>query len=222
MEDKAEPKFAELREDYINPPMRKSDVNPDPFQQFKKWFTEARDSGIREPNAMTLSTLGLDQVPSSRTVLLKDLDQRGFSFFTNYNSRKAKEIEAHPLASLLFLWKEQSRQVVVRGRVEKTSRAESQIYFQARPYDSRIGAWASDQSAVIPGRDWLIEKDREYRQQFPDKGTPDCVPVPDFWGGYRLLPASFEFWQGGKGRLHDRLIYKGGAENVWAIERWSP
>lgn len=222
MSDKAEPSIAGMREDYQNEPLRRKDLAETPFEQFHSWFTKAREAGIREPNAMTLSTIGLDQIPTSRTVLLKDLDQRGFTFFTNYQSRKGLEIDAHPGASLLFLWKEQARQIIVRGRVEKVSLDESEAYFQSRPYDSRIGAWASEQSTMIPNREWLVERNQMFCERYPETDQPDCVPIPEFWGGYRVLPSSMEFWQGGHGRLHDRFVYTKTDQGNWKIERLSP
>ncbi len=218
--------IADLREDYQLRPLRRGDLVGDPFAQFHAWFADARDAGIREVNAMTLSTLGLDQLPSSRTVLLKDLDDRGFTFYTNYQSRKAQEIEAHPQAALTFLWKALERQVQIRGRVEKVSREESEAYFYSRPYASRIGAWASRQSEQIPSREHLEQQDAEMRQRYPDDGGPDCVPIPDHWGGYRVVPISIEFWKGGPGRLHDRFRYtrggESGADGDWTIVRLSP
>lgn len=222
MPDKTDTAIADMREEYRPETLAKKDLSPDPFTQFHEWFNEARSAAIKEPNAMTLSTLGKDQIPSSRTVLLKDLDSRGFTFFTNYGSRKGQEIEAHPGASLLFLWKEQSRQIIVRGRVEKVSPDESEKYFNSRPYDSRIGAWASEQSSIIPNREWLVARDKEFRERYPDSGADDCVPIPDFWGGYRVLPASIEFWQGGPGRLHDRFVYTQTPSGDWGVDRLSP
>ena len=214
--------MANMRESYGASALHRSDLHADPFEQFHAWFREACESQIPEPNAMSLSTPGLDGIPTSRTVLLKDLDQRGFTFFTSYESRKAKEIEAHPGASLLFLWKELQRQVHVKGRVEKVSLDISESYFYSRPYESRIGAWASIQSLVIPDRGWLEEREKQIRSRFPNTGEPGCVPIPDTWGGYRVLPASIEFWQGGPARLHDRFVYSKSDSGEWIIERWSP
>lgn len=222
MSDLENPSIAEMRENYAARILRRKDLCENPFDQFHAWFGEAREAVEREPNAMTLATIGIDGIPSNRTVLLKDLDERGFTFFTNYQSRKATEMEAHSGASLVFLWKELERQVLVRGQVEKVSRDVSESYFYSRPYDSRIGAWASKQSQKIPGREWLVERDREMRERYPDTGERDCVPIPEFWGGYRLVPGSIEFWQGGPGRLHDRFVYTRHESDGWELDRLSP
>lgn len=222
MSEGEEPSISDLRENYELQTLRRSDLVDDPFAQFHYWFEEARDANIQEPNAMSLATLGLDNIPTVRTVLLKDLDPRGFTFFTNYESRKAKEIVANPAASLVFLWKELQRQVIVRGRVEKVSLHDSEAYFNSRPYGSRIGAWASAQSREIESRESLEQSDQEMRERFPDTNEEDCVPIPDYWGGYRVLPISIEFWQGGPGRLHDRFEYARDNQGVWQIIRLSP
>jgi pyridoxamine 5'-phosphate oxidase len=222
MADKVDSSIAGMRADYQGEALRRKNLDPNPFIQFHIWFEEARQAGILEPNAMILSTMGLDLIPSSRTVLLKELDKRGFTFFTNYTSRKAREIFVQPVAGLLFLWKEQARQVAIRGQVEQVSREESQVYFNSRPYASRIGAWVSEQSQAIPNREWLETRDQEMRGRFPDTGTDHCVPIPEFWGGYRVLPSSIEFWQGATGRLHDRFVYTHDHQNHWKIERLSP
>jgi pyridoxamine 5'-phosphate oxidase len=214
--------IAELRCDYHAATLRRADLAASPFDHFSKWFGEALAAGLREPNALTLSTIGLDGFPNSRTLLMKDFGEDGVTIFTNYTSRKGRELEAHPVAALLFLWKELERQVHVRGRVEKTSREESQAYFFSRPYASRIGAWSSTQSAVIPDRAWLDSRAAEFEARFPDTGAPDCVPLPDFWGGYRVIPESIEFWQGQPGRKHDRFIYRRETGTGWTIERLSP
>lgn len=214
--------IAELRCDYHASSLRRTDLDPSPFAQFARWFGEAVDAGIREPNALTCSTIGLDGFPNCRTLLMKDFGEDGVTIFTNYTSRKGREFEARPVVALLFLWKELERQVQVRGRVEKTSREESEAYFFSRPYASRIGAWASTQSAVIPDRDWLVERALELEGRFPDNGKPDCVPLPDFWGGYRVIPETVEFWQGQPGRKHDRFLYRKDETGAWMIERLSP
>jgi len=211
-----------MREEYHAGSLGRDDLDPDPFVQFRIWFENARSAGIREANAMGLSTIAEDGSPTSRTVLLKDCDTTGFTFFTNYQSRKAREIAANPAASLLFLWKELERQVQIRGTVEKVEREESEAYFFSRPYNSRIGAWASEQSEVIPDREWLNDRIKQFTEKYPQTEAPDCVPLPDFWGGYRLIPSSFEFWQGQPGRNHDRFIYSLLENSTWEIQRHSP
>ena len=170
---------------------------------------------------MTLATIGAEGFPSTRIVLMKDFDESGITFFTNYRSRKGTEIAANPQAAVLFFWKELERQVHVKGRVEKVTPEESEAYYFSRPYDARIGAWASKQSETIPNREWLNNRVAEFEAKYPDTGEPDCVPLPDFWGGYRLIPTTVEFWQGQPGRKHDRFIYRSEAAG-WKIERWSP
>ncbi len=214
-------KIQQLRRDYQGAPLRRADLASDPMDQFAAWFAESVASGMREPNAFTLATIGLDGIPTSRTLLMKDYDASGVRFFTNYESRKAREMAAQPGVAMLFFWKEVERQVHFRGRVEKTSREASEAYFFSRPYGSRIGAWASRQSAEIPDRAWLEERVAELEKQFPDTGEPDCVPLPDFWGGYCLHPTSVEFWQGQSDRKHDRFLYTlAGAD--WKVARLSP
>ena len=207
----------QLRREYSRRSLNEQDVDLNPFAQFGHWLDEAIRSEMIEPNAMILATASADALPSARVVLLKGFDERGFLFFTNYESRKAEELRKNPQAALLFYWGELSRQVRIEGTVEVASREESGEYFRTRPIDSRIGAWASKQSSVIPGRAFLEEQVNRIKQQFPD----DEVPLPPFWGGFRLKPTAFEFWQGRENRLHDRLRYspKGG---LWVIERLSP
>lgn len=214
--------IAELRQDYRAGTLSRSDLAVSPISQFAIWFHQAVESAIREPNALTLSTIGLDGLPNSRTLLMKDFNEQGVTIYTSYTSRKAAEIEASPVAALLFFWKELERQVHVRGHVEKTSRADSEAYFFSRPYESRIGAWASTQSVVIPNREWLERRAEEYRATYPDTGVSDCVPLPDFWGGYRVIPATVEFWQGQPGRKHDRFLYTRTDDGGWTIARLSP
>lgn len=207
----------QLRREYSRRSLNEQDVDPNPFVQFARWFDEAVRSEMIEPNAMVLATASSDALPSARVVLLKGFDERGFVFFTNYESRKAEELRKNPQAALLFYWGELSRQVRIEGTVEVASREESGEYFRTRPIESRIGAWASKQSSVIPGRAFLEERVNRIKQQFPD----DEVPLPPFWGGFRVKPGAFEFWQGRENRLHDRLRYSP-KDDLWVIERLSP
>ena len=221
MPDRPSQSIAELRCDYHAGKLSRSDLADSPIQQFASWFGEAIEAGIREPNALTLSTIGLDGLPNSRTLLMKDFGDAGVTIYTNYTSRKGQELAAAPVAAILFLWKELERQVHVRGRVERTSREDSEAYFFSRPYASRIGAWASRQSTVIPDRNWLDERAAKYEAKYPDSGARDCVPLPDFWGGFRIIPETIEFWQGQPGRKHDLFIYSNSIDG-WIINRLSP
>lgn len=221
MSDPVRPSLSELRWDYASGTLHRANLAEEPLQQFKAWFDQAVEAGLREPNAMTLSTVGLDGAPNARTVLMKDYTDSGVTFFTNYESRKGRELANHPRASLLFYWKELERQVQIRGSVDKVSDEESDRYFQSRPYASQIGAWASRQSEEIPDRDWLDRRVEEFESRHPDTGEPDCVPRPDFWGGYRLEPDLLEFWQGQPARKHDRFIYRLDGDR-WEVRRHSP
>jgi pyridoxamine 5'-phosphate oxidase len=207
----------DLRRDYDHEPLTEDQLHPDPVVQFRTWFQNARASDIPEPNAMTLGTADASGRVSCRTVLLKAYDERGFVFFTNYGSRKARQIGENPHASLLFPWIAMARQVEVSGRVEKITSSESLAYFLSRPFGSRIGAWVSDQSAVIPSRQILLVKFEELKQRFANGE----VPKPEGWGGYRIVPDRFEFWQGGRDRLHDRFCYAR-ENNHWNISRLAP
>jgi pyridoxamine 5'-phosphate oxidase len=198
--------------------LAEADVAPDPVVQFGRWYDDARSAGLVEPSAMTLATATAGGVPSARMVLLRGVDRRGFVFYTNYESRKAAELAANPLAALVFWWGELQRQVRVEGRVERTSREESAAYFRTRPPASRLSAWASPQSRVIPGREVLEERVAEVAADHPDGD----VPLPPFWGGYRLVPEVVELWQGRPNRLHDRLRYYRAADGAWRIERLAP
>lgn len=214
------PSLADLRMDYRRHSLRRDQVAADPFAQFRAWFAEAQQAGIVEPNAMTLSTVApATGQPSSRIVLLKGLDDRGFTFFSNYESQKGRELATQPKAALGFFWKELERQVNVRGTVEQVTREESEAYFHSRPWASQLGAHASAQSTAIPGRPWLEEQFVALEKKYPE-GT--LVPLPCTWGGYRLLPEAIEFWQGRPSRLHDRICYTRNQAGDWQIDRLSP
>lgn len=210
--------LADFRRAYAGPRLEAADLNPDPFQQFGLWFDDASKSGTFEPNAMILATSGETGTPTQRCVLLKHWDTRGFVFFSNYESRKARHLEKHPQASVLFAWLGLERQLSICGHVEKTTRKESETYFRTRPRDSQIGAWASHQSAVIESREELENAFLE----ISEKHAGQEIPTPPFWGGYRLVPSSFELWQGGPARLHDRFIYTRDAAGNWGLRRLSP
>lgn len=209
--------LSKLRQEYGSLSLRREDLHSDPVTQFDQWFQNARDADLLEPNAMTLSTIGLDGFPASRTVLLKFFSNDGFVFFTNYGSNKAKELKATPKASLLFPWLALERQVRVDGEVEPLSKMESLKYFASRPRESQIGAWVSEQSSVISSRSLLMNKIAELKQKFKHGE----IPLPSFWGGYRVKPIRVEFWQGGKGRVHDRFVYSK-IDDHWKIERLAP
>lgn len=210
--------LADLRKDYSLSGLVEKDLARDPFRQFDKWFQEAQGAKIPEPNAMVLATATRDGRPSTRTVLLKSVDGRGFVFYTNYESRKGRELEANARASLLFPWIALERQIIVEGTVTKVSREESAAYFHSRPHASQIGAWASQQSTVIGGRALLEQAFKAADKQYAGAE----VPVPPHWGGYRVNPETVEFWQGRRSRLHDRLRYRREANGDWTIERLSP
>jgi pyridoxamine 5'-phosphate oxidase len=210
--------IANMRKEYIWGGLSETDLDADPLRQFEKWFEQAKAANLPEPNAMTLTTATLDGLPSARVVLLKICDASGFTFFTNYESRKGRELTANPRAALLFFWPELQRQVRIEGTVERVTEAESDAYFQSRPLGSRLGAWASRQSEAIADRDVLEERVRETMQRFPDGD----VPRPPHWGGFRVRPLLIEFWQGRPDRLHDRLRYERVEPTGWRIERLSP
>jgi pyridoxamine 5'-phosphate oxidase len=209
--------IADLRKDYTRETLNETDVDPNPFQQFQRWFDQAVSAELPEPNAMTLATATKDGVPAARIVLLKAVDDRGLTFFTNYNSNKGKELETNPQAALVFLWTELERQVRIVGTVEKVSAEESDSYFFSRPHNSRLGAWASEQSEIIPDRDVLEQKLAALKVEYENRE----VPRPPHWGGFRVIPREIEFWQGRSSRLHDRLLYRRDGES-WTIERMSP
>ncbi len=209
--------FAALRREYMRAGLHERDLAPDPLAQFGAWFEEALGSGVALPNAMTLATATRDGRPSAREVLLKGFDARGFVFFTNYSSRKGRELEENPRAVLHFCWKELERQVGIEGSVERVSAAESDEYFASRPLGSRLSAAISPQSEAVANREVLESKLEE-----ASKRWRDAPPRPPHWGGYRLAPDAFEFWQGRKDRLHDRLRYLIRAGGAWKIERLAP
>ena len=208
--------IAHLRKSYERAELSEDASHADPTQQFAQWFDEARKSEVPEPNAMTLATVGHDLRPSTRVVLIKDFDARGIVWYTNYDSRKGQQLAGNPYAALQFHWIELERVVRIEGVVEKVDDADSDAYFASRPLDSRIGAWASPQSQVIPGRAWLVAEAAKYGAKFLLN-----PPRPPHWGGYRLKPDRWEFWQGRKSRLHDRLCYRLEGEQ-WVRERLSP
>ncbi len=208
--------LAGLREDYKKQSLNETDLLADPVAQFKHWFAQALAAKVPEPNAMTLATVGRDGQPSARIVLLKGLESDGFSFFTNYSSKKGEDLAHEPRAALLFCWLELERQVRIEGVVKKVSAAESDQYFSVRPALSRLGAWASPQSQVIPNRKVLEDSMEEFKARYGEQ-----APRPDHWGGYVLSPNTFEFWQGRRSRLHDRLRY-GRSGHIWQVERLAP
>lgn len=208
--------IADIRKDYALRRLDETDVEGDPFKQFHAWLQEAIEAQVPEPTAMTLATVDAEGSPAARIMLLKALDGRGFVFYTNYESRKGQELTARPRAALTFFWKELERQVRIEGTVEKVSAAESDEYFASRPLGSRIGAWASTQSATIASRPWL-----EARVKAAETQYGEAPPRPPHWGGYRVLPDWLEFWQGRQSRLHDRIAYTREAGG-WKISRLSP
>jgi pyridoxamine 5'-phosphate oxidase len=212
--------LAELRREYTFGGLRRAELEVNPIAQFQKWFAQAEIALAEKKldvNAATLSTADKNGIPSARIVLLKGLDERGFIFFTNYDSRKGRELAENPNAALNFFWPELERQVGIAGIVEKTSRAESQKYFQSRPRGSQLAAWASSQSEIVSDRAVLEKKWNELEQKFPDE-----IPLPPNWGGFVLQPKRIEFWQGRPSRLHDRFNYSRQADGSWKIERLSP
>ena len=209
--------IADLRRDYAQARLDESNVSPDPMVEFGRWFTEAGEAMVLEPNAMALATATRDGVPSVRMVLLKEFDERGFVFFTDYRSQKGSELEQNPQASLVFYWPELERQVRIAGSVSVVSRQESELYFQSRPRSSRLSTWVSHQSQVIAGREALDQGERQMRERFPDE-----IPLPPHWGGFRVWPSTLEFWQGRPSRLHDRLRYSRQKDGGWRVERLSP
>ncbi len=209
--------IAELRRDYAGRPLRREDLDADPVKQFQHWFREALETDVPDANAMALATVSPDGVPSVRTVLLKEIDQRGAVFYTNYGSAKGRDLAANPQASIVFYWTPLSRQVGITGVTEKVSREESEAYFHSRPRGSQLAALASHQSAPLASRQELEDELRQLEARYQGRE----VPLPHGWGGYRLKPDRFEFWQGRENRLHDRFEYRL-REGVWSIRRLSP
>ncbi len=203
---------ADLRKEYTRSGLSESDALPDPIDQFRRWFDEAQEADLHEPNAMTLATATPDGKPSARVVLLKGVDERGFVFYTNYEGRKARELEANPNCTLAFYWGELERQIRVEGRASRVPDEESDAYFASRPRGSQLGAWASEQSRPVEDRSKLEERLKELEEEYEGRE----IPRPPFWGGYRVEPERMEFWQGRENRLHDRLLYTRSDEK-WVV-----
>lgn len=210
--------IARIRKEYTLNSLDEETVLQSPFAQFEHWWNEATDSKIEEVNAMTLATVGKDTVPEARTVLLKNFNDEGFVFFTNYNSAKSAQLEENPNCCLLFFWKEMERQVKIVGVAEKISTEESIAYFNSRPDGSKIGAWASPQSIAVAGKAWLKETFEFYRERFKHGE----IPKPPHWGGFRVKPVKIEFWQGRPSRMHDRIVYTLNENKSWDIKRLAP
>jgi pyridoxamine 5'-phosphate oxidase len=207
-----------MREEFMKAGLSREDLHTDPVKQFEGWFEDAGRAGMRMPNAMTLATVSSTGQPSMRIVLLKFFDEKGFVFYTNYESQKARDIAGNPRVALHFPWHDLERQVKITGVAERVSTADSVKYFITRPKGSQIGAWVSNQSSVISSRQMLLAKFEELKRKFENKE----VPLPSFWGGYRIVPETFEFWQGGESRLHDRFLYSKDTDGGWKIERLAP
>ncbi len=211
--------LADFRKEYSARGLKREEMDADPTAQFASWFGHATELQVPEPNAMTLATVDPSGMPYQRTVLLKYFDPNGFVFFTNYSSRKARQIAANPQVSLLFPWITLERQVIIQGRAEKISTAESLRYFASRPRESQLGAWVSNQSEVITSRKFLMGKLAEIQEKF----AHGEIPLPSFWGGFRVVPSAIEFWQGGPARLHDRILYsRDDVSSAWQLDRLSP
>lgn len=208
----------DIRKEYTLQGMWEHDLLPDPIQQFEAWLATAIESKLPEPTAMTLATVGSDRRPSARMVLLKHVDHQGFTFFTNYTSRKGSEIEASPWVSLIFFWVALERQVRVEGQAHRIAEADSDAYFQTRPRGSQLSTWASHQSEIIPDRALLERRMQELEDRYADQP----IPRPPYWGGLRVEPAAIEFWQGRQNRMHDRLRYRLDESSAWVLERLSP
>lgn len=210
--------LSDFRKEYSAKGLHRNDLDAHPVLQFTKWFQQAIELEVHEPNAMTLASVDERGMPLQRTVLLKYFDAKGFVFFTNYESRKARQIEKNPQVCLLFPWITLERQVIIQGHAEKISTAESLKYFTSRPRESQLGAWVSQQSSVISSRKLLMQK----LQEIGDKFQHGEIPLPSFWGGFRVVPETLEFWQGGPARIHDRFLYRRADAETWSIDRLSP
>jgi len=210
--------FAELRREYRGRALLENEVDRDPMKQFNQWFDEATRLDIDMPNTMALATLSPDGKPCVRYVLLKAVDEQGLVFYTHSVSTKGRQLAANPNASLVFYWQPVNRQVRLEGVVERVSDKEADSYFQSRPYGSQISAWVAPQSAVVSSREFMEQRVRELEAKYPE----GKVPRPNTWGGYRLVPGTFEFWQGRENRLHDRIVYQRAANNEWTLERLAP
>ncbi len=211
--------ISQFRREYLKGGLSRSNLKEDPVLQFSEWFDQARETEVADPTAMALATVGTGGQPTQRTVLLKYYDEKGFVFFTNFESRKAKEIKNNAKVSLLFVWLDLERQVMINGIASKISAAESAKYFMTRPKESQMAAWVSSQSHTLSSRQILLQKFQEMKRKIGE----GKVPLPSFWGGYRVEPVEIEFWQGRKNRLHDRFLYtKTVDSNKWAIERLAP
>lgn len=216
--DKLEEHIEKLRENFTKGTLNEGDVNKNPFLQFRSWLQQAVDSKIHEVQAMNLATVSSDGKPSSRIVYLREFENDQFWFYTNYNSEKAQNLQSNPNACLTFFWPELERQIRIEGTVEKASKEQSDAYYNARPYDSKIGAWASEQSHILTSREALENKIDTLKKQF----TPETIVRPEFWGGYILKANYYEFWQGRKSRLHDRICYTPENNNSWTTSRLAP
>jgi pyridoxamine 5'-phosphate oxidase len=209
---------ADLRQNYTRDGLTETDADPNPFKQFQRWFEQAIAAEVPEANAMTIATTTLEGQPSARIVLLKEFNEQGFVFFTNYDSNKGQQLTENPLAALVFWWPQLERQVRIEGQVKKVSDLESDQYFQSRPWESQLGAWVSNQSQPIASRDVLDQQFRQLQQKYQDQP----VPRPPHWGGFRLIPSLIEFWQGRPSRLHDRLCYQYQEDGTWLRSRLAP
>ncbi len=216
---KVDSSLADLRQNYTLAGLSEADLNPHPIKQFEIWFQQALEADLIEPNAMTLATATPDGKPSARIVLLKGVSDRGFVFYTNYESQKGQQLIANPYAALVFLWDKLERQVRIEGKVKQLQPEESAQYFHSRPKSSQLGAWASAQSRVIPNREVLEQKLADLQEKYSSNTT---IPLPQHWGGFEVIPNRIEFWQGRPSRLHDRLVYDLQTDDSWSIKRLSP